>query len=303
MTHRSPLSRVFRIFYLRKNLNAAVIIGSSRLGEADTARCTTSIYGSPSTAHLNGLQAPAMGGVHASLHHVAVAVVIVGIVVRIVVIVVVRVVAAEAESKAAPEVAVVPEAAIMVEAATRFAATETTIMERHAAAECAAAVATMETATTHRHAAAVETSTAHTHAAAVETASATTKAAATAAVAATTAAATARQRHCWRSQANRCNCQQRDHRLTQHDHSPSEIPLPTSTRIARGDRSGEALLASTSPLLNSAREIKLKFSKRVVRPSIGSWPTLHCKPVRSVNASAWRRSLSAICFDASSGFR
>jgi hypothetical protein len=33
----------------------------------------------------------------------------------------------------------------------------------------------------------------------------------------------------------------------------------------RGDRSGEALLASTSPLLNSAREIKLKFSKRVVR--------------------------------------
>jgi hypothetical protein len=42
----------------------------------------------------------------------------------------------------------------------------------------------------------------------VETASATTKAAATAAVATTTAAtATARQRHCWRSQTNRCNCQ------------------------------------------------------------------------------------------------
>jgi hypothetical protein len=35
--------------------------------------------------------------------------------------------------------------------------------------------------------------------------------------------------------------------------------------MARGDRSGEALLASTSPLLNSAREIKLKVSKRVVR--------------------------------------
>jgi hypothetical protein len=125
----------------------------------------------------------------------------------------------------------------------------------------------MEAATTHCHATAVETSTAHTHAAAVETASATTKAAATAAVATTTTAATAtaRQRHCWRSQTNRCNCQQRDHRLTQHSHSPSEIPLPTSTRIARGDRSGEALLASTSPLLNSAREIKLKVSKRVVR--------------------------------------
>jgi hypothetical protein len=134
-------------------------------------------------------------------------------------------------------------------------------MERHAATECAAAVATVEAATTHRHAAAVETSTAHTHAA-VETASATAKAAATVA---TTTATTARQRHCWRAQTNRCNCQQRDHRLTQHGHSPSEIPLPTSTRIAGGDRSGEALLASTSPLLNSAREIKLKFSKRVVR--------------------------------------
>jgi hypothetical protein len=29
---------------------------------------STSINDSPSTAHLNGLQAPAMGGVHASLH-------------------------------------------------------------------------------------------------------------------------------------------------------------------------------------------------------------------------------------------
>jgi hypothetical protein len=124
----------------------------------------------------------------------------------------------------------------------------------------------MEAATTHRHAAAVETSTAqtstaHTHAA-VETTSATTKAAATAAVATPT---TARQRHCWRSQTDRRNCQQRDHCLTQHSHPPSEIPLPTPTRITGGDRSGKALLASTSPLLNSAREIKLKFSKRVVR--------------------------------------
>jgi hypothetical protein len=101
-------------------------------------------------------------------------------------------------------------------------------VERHAAVECAAAVATMEAATTHRHAAAVETSTAHTHAA-VETASATTKAAATAAVA-TPTPATARQRHGWRSQTDRRNCQQRDHCLTQHCHSPSEIPLPASTR-------------------------------------------------------------------------
>jgi transposase len=91
-------------------------------------------------------------------------------------LVVVRVAAAEAESKAAPEVAVVPEAA------TRFAATDTTIMERHAATECATAVAT----TTHRHPAAVAT-----------------------------APATARQRHCWSSQTDRRNCQQRDHRLMQ----------------------------------------------------------------------------------------
>jgi Ketopantoate reductase PanE/ApbA C terminal len=34
------LSRFFRILYLRENLDAAVIIGSSRLGEADTAGCT-----------------------------------------------------------------------------------------------------------------------------------------------------------------------------------------------------------------------------------------------------------------------
>jgi hypothetical protein len=37
----------------------------------------------------------------------------------------------------------------------------------------------------------------------------------------TTATATAaRQRHRWRSQANRRNGQQRDHRFTQHNHSP-----------------------------------------------------------------------------------
>jgi hypothetical protein len=47
-------------------------------------------------------------------------------------------------------------------------------------------------------------------------------------VAATATAATARHRHGWRSQTNRRNCQQRDHRLTQHCRSPSEISLPTS---------------------------------------------------------------------------
>jgi hypothetical protein len=62
----------------------------------------------------------------------------------------------------------------------------------------------METATA--HAASVETATAAAHAAA--------------AVAAATATATTSQRHCWRSQANRRNCQQRDNRLAQHNHSP-----------------------------------------------------------------------------------
>jgi hypothetical protein len=37
---------------------------------------------------------------------------------------------------------------------------------------------------------------------------------------ATSTSATTRQRHCWRSQANGRNCQQRDNRLVQHNHSP-----------------------------------------------------------------------------------
>ena len=45
--------------------------------------------------------------------------------------------------------------------------------------------------------------------------------------------ATTRQRHGWHSHTNRRNCQQRDHCLTQHCHSPSEISLPTSTTIRR----------------------------------------------------------------------
>jgi hypothetical protein len=99
----------------------------------------------------------------------------------------------------------------------------------------------MEAAATHPHAAAVETATAA-------------KAAAMATASSASATTTTRQRHRWRSQANRRNCQQRDHCLTQHRHSPSEISLPTTTRFAGGDRFGQALLSSTSPLLNSPRE-------------------------------------------------
>jgi hypothetical protein len=103
-----------------------------------------------------------------------------------------------------------------------LAATETTVMERHAAAECAGAEATMEATTA--KAAGMETA-ATTKAAAVETAPATTKAAATASVSAAASAASARQRHAWRGQTNRRNCQQRDHCFTQHCHSPSDISL------------------------------------------------------------------------------
>jgi hypothetical protein len=119
---------------------------------------------------------------------------------------------------------------------TKFAAAETAIMKCRAAM-VAAGEATMEAAAA--KAAAVET------AASPEATS----------VAPTTAAASAttRQRHGWRSQTNRRNCQQRDHRLTQHCRSPSEISLPTSALIAGGNRSGETLLALTSLLLNSAR--------------------------------------------------
>jgi hypothetical protein len=57
-----------------------------------------------------------------------------------------------------------------------------------------------------------------------------TSAKATAMAAATTAAsATTRQRHGRRGQANGCNSQQREHFLSQHVHSPSEIdPAPSS---------------------------------------------------------------------------
>jgi hypothetical protein len=200
---------------------------------------SASICVSQSTAHLNGLQAPAMRGVHASLNHIAASIVIICVAVSIVIIVVVWIVTAEAE--AASEVAVMVEAATTVEvattveAATRLAATETTVMERHAAAECAGAEATMEATTA--KAAGMETAATTTKAAAVETAPATTKAAATASVSAAAAtasvsaaasaasAATARQRHGWRGQTNRRNCQQRDHCFTQHCHSPSDISL------------------------------------------------------------------------------
>jgi hypothetical protein len=57
---------------------------------------------------------------------------------------------------------------------------------------------------------------------------ATTKAAGADAASVTTSAASV-QHYRWRNETNRRNCQQRDHRLAQHNHSPSEISHPTGT--------------------------------------------------------------------------
>jgi hypothetical protein len=174
------------------------------------------------------------------------------------------------KSTAAESTAVtIAESTTIVESTGEAATTETATTETasHAATESAghtapeaatAEAASVETAAT--HAATMETATAATkataHAAtAVATAHAATTAVATAATApaaASTPAAT-RQRHCWRSQANGRNCQQRDNRLAQHHHSPSEISLPAATLFAGGNRFGKSLLDSTSPVLNSPR--------------------------------------------------
>jgi hypothetical protein len=130
-----------------------------------------------------------------------------------------------------PEVAITESTAMKSAVAAKFTATES--FGHPAAAEAAtaeaASQAAMETAAT--KAAAMET--AATKAATMETATAeaaavATAEAATAAVTTATATSTAatRQCHCWRSQANRRNCQQRDNRLTQHHHSPSETLAP-----------------------------------------------------------------------------
>jgi hypothetical protein len=181
-----------------------------------------------------------MRGVHAPLNHIATAVVIIRVVVAVVVIIVVRVVATVAESEAVPEVAVVEsstisivESATIVESTLKAATMETTITESasHATVEAAAfhaatpEAATVKTSTSEATTmAAAKTATAH--AASVPAAEAATSAAMTA-----TATTSARQRHGWRNQADARNCQQRDNRLAQHHHSPSEIPLPTPSSL------------------------------------------------------------------------
>jgi hypothetical protein len=171
---------------------------------------SASIYNNRSSAHLAGLQAPPMLGVHAAVDHVATAVVSVGIaggiwiiairiVVSVVVIVAVRV---EAEAETSPEVA------IMKSTAAKFTTTKSTSVETtsHAATmETASHAAAMEPPSS--EAATMEAAAAH---AAAKTATpvAAAKAAAHATpVATATATTTTGQRHRWRHQANGCNCQ------------------------------------------------------------------------------------------------
>jgi hypothetical protein len=145
--------------------------------------------------------------------------------------------------------------------------------------------ATMEAAASHAAAAEAATAAAG-HAAAMETAAATaTKAAAThaastavaataatthtAATTATTASSTtaASQRHCWRNQGNGRNCQQCDHRLAQHNHSPSRISLPTTTllQVAIVLENRYRLRQHCYSTLREPSLIKFKFSEQVVR--------------------------------------
>jgi hypothetical protein len=137
--------------------------------------------------------------------------------------------------------------AIVESATMKFTAAETAIMvsASHGAMESA----TMESASY----AAMESASSET-AASMETATTTKAATHAASVAATTAAAAAtRQRHGWRNQADRRNCQQRDNRVTQHNHPPLERSLPTTTLLVGGNRFGESPITSTNVSLNSAR--------------------------------------------------
>jgi len=162
-----------------------------------------------------------------------------------------------------PEVAITESTAMKSAVAAKFTATE--FAGHPAAAESAQAAtvegashAAMETAAS--KAAAVET------AAAEATAVAAAKAAAVATATSTSTAAT-RQCHCWRSQANRRNCQQRDNRLTQHHHSPSETLAPNhSTRCTW--RSFWKIAIGFDDCITQLSESdadQLKFRERVVR--------------------------------------
>ena len=225
-----------------------------------------------------------MRGVRASPNYVATAVVLVRVAVSVRVIatpisilvpisirvtggvVVIRV--AESEEAVVPEVAITESTAMKSAVAAKFTATE--FAGHLAAAESAQAAtvegashAAMETAAT--KAAAVETAAAE----ATAVAAAKTAAAKAAAVATATAPATAatRQCHCWRSQANRRNCQQRDNRFTQHHHSPSETLAPNHNTHCTWQSFWKIAIGFDDCItqLSESDADQLKFRERVVR--------------------------------------
>jgi hypothetical protein len=179
----------------------------------------------------------------------------------------------------APEVAITESTTTKFAAATKFTATEsasylaaaeTTESASHLATAETTDAAAMEAATT--KAAAMEaasTEAATMEAATAEAAAVTTAHAATAAVATTTTAATAttRQRHRWRSQANGRNCQQRDNRFAQHNHSPSETLAPNHNTRCRWRsfwKIATGFDESITQLCESDAD-QFKFRERVVR--------------------------------------
>jgi hypothetical protein len=132
---------------------------------------------------------------------------------------------------AAKAVVIAKSAAVMIVEAAVVDPGETTTAEAARRPGC------VETTATHTGHAAVDAATTKAaHAASMEATPATKATAssvatsASATSAASTSAATS-QHHCWRSQANGRNCQQRDNRLAQHDHSPSEISHPAQRSL------------------------------------------------------------------------
>jgi hypothetical protein len=204
------------------------------------------------------------------------------IIVSVVVIVVIRVAESEA---AAPEVAIMESTTTKFtestttkftgSTTTKFTATKTTTESAsHLATTESAEAATMEAATA--KAATMETATAHAASVETATATATAHATATVATAAATATATASQRYRWRSQANRRNCQQRYHRLTQHHHSPSEYRSQPRhlSQVAIAPEKRYWLRHHCYSTPRERRLIKFQFRKRTA--PIARFRRFHC---------------------------
>jgi len=200
----------------------------------------------PSIAHLNRSQAPAMRGVHAALHHIAAAVVVIGVVVSVGVVIVIGVEAWTEREAAAPEVA------IMKSAGSRKPPKSPPCKPRDAAMPPTMAPPRKppppKPPPWMKSAAA--------KAATMKAAAAKSAPMATSAASATPAPSTS-QRHRRRSQANGGNSQQRNHCPPKHKHSPSNRSLPT-------EHSGQVatILENRYRLLPQFRAILIKLNVR-----------------------------------------